>query len=153
MKFLYVLRVALVSVEALIFVCALFFYSHFSEGLQRAAESIELNGDVVKYLMFLPVALAVWVFNESRLLLQEDKQTIRILAAWSDYWKLKAHTWTGLLYASVFAVMSLIPWATREGISTGEGLLLFLASFVGQLAVAFSVYAARMKVRELIARL
>ena len=88
--------------------------------------------------------------NETRILLQEDKETIRILTQWEDYWKLKAHTWTSLGYAVVFALMSLIPWATMRGIGTGTGLLLFVASIVGQLSLAISVYAARIRVKEII---
>src|SRR3546814_70839 len=100
--------------------------------------------------MLLPTALAVWIINETRILLQEDKETIRILTEWGDYWKLKAHTWTSVGYAAVFALISLIPWAAMRGIGTGTGLLLFVTSIVGQLSLAISVYAARIRVKEII---
>ena len=99
----------------------------------------------------MPAAFAVWIINETRVLLQEDKETVRILTDWADYWKLKAHTWANLGYAVVFAFMSLIPWAAKSGIGTGTGLLLFVASIVGQLYLAISIYAARIRVKEIIA--
>lgn len=151
MRTLYVLRIGLVSVEALILASAWLAFSYFNSQFQAFAASLALNDEVLKYLMLLPAALAVWVINETRVLLQEDKETVRILTDWPDYWKLKTHTWISLGYAVVFAFMSLIPWAAKSGISTGIGMLLFLASIVGQLCLAISVYAARIRVKEIIA--
>lgn len=151
MHALYVLRVALVSVEALILAITWLAFSYFNSEFQTFAASLALNDEVLKYLMLLPAALAVWVINESRVLLQEDQETVRILTDWPDYWKLKTHTWISLGYAVVFAFMSLIPWVAKSGISTGIGILLFLASIVGQLCLAISVYAARIRVKEIIA--
>ncbi len=99
----------------------------------------------------MPTALAVWIIKETRVLLQEDKETICILTSWEDYWKLKAHTWTSLGYAVVFALMSVISWVAKSEIGIGTGLLLFVASIVGQLSLAISVYAARIRIKEIIA--
>lgn len=151
MRALYFVRVTLVSVEALVLVGAWLAFTYFSSELQAIAASLALNDEALKYLMLLPTALAVWVINETRVLLQEDKETVRILTDWPDYWKLKIHTWVSLGFAVVFVCMSLVPWATKSGIGTGVGLLLFLASIVGQLCLAVGVYAARIRVKELIA--
>jgi hypothetical protein len=151
MHTLYALRVALVSFEALVLAITWLAFSYFNSEFQTFSASLALNEEVLKYLMLLPAALAVWVINETRVLLQEDKETVRILTGWPDYWKLKTHTWISLAYAIVFAFMSLIPWAAKSGISTGIGMLLFLASIVGQLCLAISVYAARIRVNEIIA--
>ena len=150
MRTLYLLRVILVSAEALILAGAWLAFLYFGSEFQSLATSLSLNDEVLKYLMLMPTALAVWVINETRVLLQEDKETVRILTDWMDYWKLKAHTWASLGYAVVFAFMSLIPWASKSGIGTGIGLLLFVASIVGQLSLAISVYAARIRIKEII---
>ena len=126
-------------------------WTYFSGEIQGFAASLAVNEEVLKYVMLLPAALAVWVIREARVLLQEDKETVRILIDWTDYWRLKTHTWVSLVYAVVFAGMSLVPWLAKSGISTGEGLVLFLASLVGQLCLAVSVYAARIRVKEIIA--
>lgn len=151
MRTLYVLRIVLVSVEALVLVGTWLAVSYFLSEFDSLSASLSLNDEVLKYLMLMPAALAVWIINETRVLLQEDKETVRILTDWEDYWKLKAHTWTSIGYAVVFAFMSLIPWAAKSGIGTGTGLLLFVASIVGQLSLAISVYAARIRVKEIIA--
>lgn len=150
MRFFYVLRVVLVSIEAVILVGSWLSLTYFLNSLQLFATSVELNEEVLKYLMLLPVAVAVWVINETKLILQEDVETTRTLTPWPDYWRLKTHTWVSVAYAIVFAVMSLIPWAAKSGISTGHGMLLFITSIAGQLCLAISVYAARIRVKEII---
>ena len=150
MRALYFFRVLLISVEAfLIGVSGLVWY-HFSADLNHLATTIKLNDDILKYLMLVPVGLAVWVANELRQLLQEDKGTTRFLMGWPDYWKLKLHLWVSLIYAVVFVCMSIAPWVVQAGITTGIGLLLFLTSIVGQITLSASVYAARLRVKELL---
>jgi hypothetical protein len=73
------------------------------------------------------------------------------LSAWPDYPRLKVHIWVGLLYCLTFTALSFVPWAAKSGVSSGAGLLLFAASIAGQFIVAASVYAARIRVRELLA--
>jgi len=150
MRALYFFRVLLISVEAfLIGVSGLVWY-HFSADLNHLATTIKLNDDILKYLMLVPVGLAVWIANELRQLLQEDKGTTRFLMGWPDYWKLKLHLWVSLIYAVVFVCMSIAPWVVQAGITTGIGLLLFLTSIVGQITLSASVYAARLRVKELL---
>lgn len=150
MRTLYLLRVIFVSFEALVLVGAWWVFVKFSSQLDSLAASISLNEEVLKYLMLLPAALAAWIFNEARVLLQEDKETICILTAWPDYWKLKAHAYACLIYAVLFVFMSLMPWLVKSGIGTGIGLLLFIVSLIGQFSLAVSIYAARIRLKEII---
>ena len=151
MRVLYFLRVLLISMEAVLLGIAGLAWYHFSADLSRLAATISLNEEILKYLMVVPVGLAIWVANELRQLLQEDKCTTRLLVGWPEYWKLKLHLWVSLVYAAVFACLSIAPWLVRAGISTGIGLLLFLTSILGQIFLAASVYAARLRVKELLA--
>jgi hypothetical protein len=151
MKAIYWLRVVFVSPEALILVCALLAVNNFASALDELAKSVAFNDEILKYLQALPSAVAVWVFNEGRQLLIEDKETIRVLTAWPDYWKLKAHVFVALFFALVFAAVSIAPWLFRSGIGVGAGILLFLTGIVGQLFVAASVYNARLRVKEYVA--
>jgi len=150
MQALYFFRVLLISVEALLIGVSGLVWYHFSADLNHLATTIKLNDDILKYLMLVPFGLAVWVANELRQLLQEDKSTTRFLMGWPDYWKLKLHLWVSLIYAVVFVCMSIAPWVVQAGISTGIGLVLFLTSIVGQIALSASVYAARLRVKELL---
>lgn len=151
MHALYFFRVLLVSLEAFLISIAVLVWYHFSPDLGNLAATISLNDEVLKYLMLVPIGLAVWVANELRQLLHEDKSITRFLVGWPDYWKLKLHLWVSLVYATVFVCLSVAPWVVRAGISTGIGLLLFLTSIIGQLILAASVYAARLRVKELLA--
>lgn len=85
MRFLYVLRVILVSIEAVILAGSWLSLTYFLHPLQLFATSIELNEGVLKYLMLLPVGVAAWVIKETKLILQEDGETARILTHWPDY--------------------------------------------------------------------
>lgn len=151
MRALYFLRVVLVSVEALLIGVAGLAWYHFPADLNHLAATISFDDEILKYLMAVPVGLAIWVANELRQLLQEDKATARILVGWPDYWKLKLHLWASLAYAGIFVCLSMAPWVVREGISTGIGLLLFVTSIIGQVSLALTVYAARLRVKELLA--
>ena len=151
MRLLYFFRILLVSMEAVLIGIAGLAWYYVLADLNRLAATISLNEEILKYLMVVPVGLAVWVANELRQLLQEDKCTTRFLVVWPEYWKLKLHLWISLVYAAFFACLSIAPWLVRAGISTGFGLLLFVASFLGQIFLAASVYAARLRVKELLA--
>jgi hypothetical protein len=138
-------------VEAIVLALGWLAWTYLAPQLHDFASSLALNDEVLKYLMLLPTALAVWVFNEVRGLLQEDKDTIQLLVKWPDYWRLKVHAWVSLIYAVVFACMSLLPWVAKSGISTGSGMLLFVTSIIGQLSLAISVYVARITLKEIVA--
>lgn len=148
--FLYWIRVIVISFEALIILLAAMIWFAFKPELEASASVLTLNEEFLKYMFVAPIAVGLWVTNESRLLLQEDKETIKILTGWNDYKLLKAHIWAGLLYALLFAAVSLVPWAAKSGVSNGAGLLLFIVATAGQFTVAASVYSARIKVKEII---
>lgn len=148
---LYWIRVAIVSLEAVVLFLAALVWFVFRTELEAVASSLSLNDEFLKYMFVAPVGIGLWVVNESRQLLQEDKESIRVLTAWPDYPRLKVHIWVGLVYCLAFAALSFVPWAAKSGVSSGAGLLLFVASIAGQFTVAASVYAARIKVRELLA--
>lgn len=149
--FLYWLRVVVISIEALVILLAAMVWIVFRSELESFAIVLTLNEEFLKYMFVAPVGLSLWVVNESRVLLQEDKETIKILTAWPEYRLLKIHIWVGLLYALLFAALSVVPWAAKSGVSSGTGLLLFVAAIAGQFIVAASVYTARINVKEIIA--
>lgn len=148
MRILYTLRILIISFEALLLSIACLTWMQFDGELQSFAASLEPNQEALKYLMFLPVAIAAWVVNECRVLLQDDKETVRLLTLWEDYWRLKTHVWVALFYTLIFALISLLPWTVKAGIGSGGGLLLFIVSVVGQLVLASTVYSARIRVKE-----
>lgn len=147
----YWIRVTVLSFEALVILTAGMLWLVFKPELDSLANTLSLNEEFLKYMLVAPVGVGMWVVNESRLLLQEDKESIRVLTEWPDYSLLKVHVWVGLIYCFIFVAISVVPWAAKFGVSNGVGLLLFLTAIAGQFIVAASVYAARIKVRELLA--
>ena len=89
--FLYWLRVLFISFEALILMLAVMVWLVFRAELEAAASVLTLNEEFLKYVFVAPVAVGLWIVNESRLLLQEDKDTIKILTGWPEYRLLKTH--------------------------------------------------------------
>ena len=152
MKFLYPLIVFFVSIEAIILAGAIFIFLNFNLELKSMVDASAINGDFAKYLMAIPIGLAVWVANECRLLLQEDRQTIQLLTEWDGYSRMKVHVYVSVLYAVIFATISLIPWVTALGVSTAAGILSIATSIVGQLALAGSVYFARIRSKEILSK-
>jgi hypothetical protein len=151
MRFLYFLRVLLISVDALIIGVSGFIWYYFLIDLNRLAMTILLNNELAKYLIILPIGIVVWILKEFQQLLQSDKSTTRFLVGWPDYWKLKLHIWVSVFYAVIFACLSIAPWVVQTGISTGTSLLFFITGIVGQLSLAISVYATRLRVKEILA--
>lgn len=151
MRFLYTLRVLLISVEAIILLVAVLCWRYVSGDLQSFASSVQFNEKLVGYLMLVPIGLSGWIVNETRLTLTEHKEDSSVLVSWPEYWRLKVHAWVGLSYAAIFGIISLLPWMTISGIASGAGLLLFLTSTLGNLVVARDAFAARVRMHELLA--
>jgi len=150
---LYFLRTLIVSIEAVILLAVPLAGVYFSQGLEFLAQTLKLNDEFLKFLMLLPLAVGAWVINECRLMLQDDKETTRILVGWPDYSKIKMHVWVSVFYAAIFGVLSTLPFWVKSGITTGAGILVFASSFLGQFSLAASVYAARIRVKEITAQL
>jgi hypothetical protein len=151
MKILYWLRTFLVSPETLWVLLGYLVSRVFRRQLQYIAEQFSIDAEFQKYLMLLPVGLFVWTINEARNLLVEDREAARILVAWPEYWKIKAHVCVALLYGLIFACASLVPWVTSLTLDTFEGMRVFLWAVVGELIVVVCVYWARIRVRESLA--
>lgn len=152
-KFFYFLRVLLFSPELLIILGAMLINDYFPNTVESVVSTITINENLVSYLMLAPLGLAVWILLEIRNLLQEDNATTNILTDWSDYWRLKTHTRVTIIYAVIFGLISLVPWCSEFVLKSRIGFLLFITSLLGQLCVALSLYNARIRVKEIIAKL
>lgn len=153
MKIIYGLRVALLSFEALILSLIPASIYYLADNIEKFSSGLSINDEVMKTILLLPLVLSAWIINELRQLLIEDKDTTKILTAWPDYWRLKAHVHTSLIYMVIFAILSLLPWGIEDGLKSGTGLIIFATSLLGQLILALNVYNARIRIREIISSL
>lgn len=146
------MRVFVVSWEAVILCTASMMWVLFIQELDSIANALLVNEASRSVLLTASFALFLWEIRESRLLQQEDNETIRVLSDWPGYPLLKIHVQVSLLYGLIFTVIFAVSLLTQLEISEGTGLLLFLTGLVGHLIVAGSIYFARMELKELLAR-
>lgn len=150
MRFIYTLRVFFISFEALVLAGACWIWLAFATEFQRFAASLVLDPEVLKYLGLASLGIAVWIINECRSLLQEDAESARLLTKWEDYWRLKVHFWVAIIYAVIFALLAILSVIAKSWLLSGGGLFCLMFSLLGILVVAFSVYAARIQVKEIL---
>ncbi|MFA5170979.1 MAG: hypothetical protein WC426_05380 [Sulfuriferula sp.] len=149
MKMLYFLRVILLSFEAILILGGVYFLYAYADLAQSMADRASISEDMLKYLTFLPVGIAGWVFVESRKLVFEKDTMAKLLVNWPDYWRLKAHINATFLFAILFTLISFAPWFVKQHLSSGLGFVLFCLGIFGQFVVAASVYLAGFKIQEL----
>jgi len=152
-KSIYILRVLFISFEFLILLIGLSLNLYFQKNIDHIVQLFELNSEFLKYIIVAPFALLVFIFNDVRSMLVGDKDSTRVLAEWNDYWMLKTHTAINLTYTMIFLVISVVPWFTKLGINDGRNLLFFVTGLCGLLISARDIYAANIRVKELIANI
>lgn len=147
MKIQYAARVIFLSFEMIIVMASWLLISNFETQATNLAHLLNINEEIVKYLMLLPMAICAWTIKEAKdLVFSEVKQLVN----WPDYWRIKIHIYTCFFYAAIFFSMSVIPWLSKTGISDGRGLILFSSGVAGCMWVAGSIYFAQMSVKEII---
>lgn len=149
MKMIFAARVIVISPEMVILLMAWLLVANFESSTNSLAASLDVNEDLVQYLIFLPLGLIGWIAKEAKDLIFADAEHAKQLVNWPDYWRLKVTIVIAFAFAVVFLLMAAIPWLSKSGISTGNGLVLFVAGIVGTVTVATSVYFAHISVKEI----
>lgn len=150
MRFLYYIRVTIISLETIILLSAWALFHSQKTEISLFAQAININTDIIKYLILLPIVIYGWVIKEARDLITSEKDNIKILVNWPDYWKLKAHIHSSLAFGLFFCITSLTPWIYKPGISDGFGITLFTTSLLGNITVAGSIYFAQITIKEIL---
>ena len=153
MHIFYWLRVLLISFEALVLIAAFFIYIFFGLELDTFAVSISLDESFKSGFFFIPLAMLIWNFKQVKKLMQEDTETILILDDWEDCWRLKIHANAGCIYSIGFLLIWVIAFFVPSGLNGGVGFLLFVTSTIGLAVVALSLYAAEIRLKDIIATL
>jgi len=147
---MYWLRVFVISFEFLIVVISILLSSVYGEIVSTFIRELQINDEVLKWLMFVPAGLICWSFSEAKLLLFPDGELSKILHKWPDYRKLKIHFWVALIYAVLFLVIGFLPLFIKEGLNTATGFIMFFCGIAGELMVALSIYSAQISVKEIL---
>ena len=150
MKILYLLRVGLISFEFLILCICYLLITEVNTTTNNFIKELNLNAQVSDYLIFLPMALFVWITKELNELIFSEKENCKTLVNWPDYWQLKMHVYISIFYGVVFCVLSTVAWFSKNWFSSSFSLVAFSTSCIGLLIVAGSIYFAKMSVIEII---
>ena len=140
----------MISIEFLMLLLGCLIYSTFEVEIDGFAKAMKSNQKYIEYIMTLPLLIFVWVLIEVRLLLVGDKESIRILARWPDYWMLKVHTSIQITYSVIFLTLAIIPWFTVYGVNNGIGFMLFILGSFGLAYSGLNIYFASIRVKEII---
>ncbi|WP_271410752.1 hypothetical protein [Pseudomonas sp. Q1-7] len=149
MKFLYYVRVLLVSFEFLIVVFMAAIYLAFNDQIDTLILSGSPNEKAVDWLILYPMAVGAWVLNEARNVLFPTGGADSVLHQWEGYWRLKAHYNVGLFYCLFPIVPCVLVWLFNS-IFTSWGITLFFACVVVVSVSAISFYQANVRLRELL---
>jgi hypothetical protein len=152
MRIAYWIRVVTISQEMLVIVLGMSAWVAFQEPISKWASLISVDGALKEYIVFLPIALFTWAATEGRQVLHAEGDSAKLLVAWPDYWKLRAHVCVSLFFGFFFATASIVPWMFGVPLAKGIGLLVFLTTSIGALVVCTSLYFARIRIREALLR-
>jgi hypothetical protein len=152
-KLFYFLRVFFISFEFLLLLAGSVFYFNMENLIDNFVLLLPFNSEFAKWLILVPPSLFVWIFMEVKSLLAGDKETIRALAGWCDYWMLKTHTSINLIYSFIFLFFSIAPASVDEWFKNIRFVVVFVIGFLGLLISARDIYFANIRVKELVGRL
>ena len=142
-----------ISLEFLIVLMGIVGICFFRPDIQFVASLVVADEEIVKYFSLLPTAFFVWTLNESKKLLFPDKENAKILQEWGDYWRLKVHFKTALLYSFAFALMGWLVWVLGLKVNNADGFIMLVLSIAGGFVVATTVYFAIINEREILLKL
>jgi len=116
--------------------------------LRYLATLLDTSAEVLRYLAFVPIGLAVWNINESKKLLFPDHDKTNILHEWPNYWKLRVRFGVSFFYSCIFALAGISSWLLGLSTKNTGHLALIICSILGSLSVSISIYWARINEEE-----
>jgi len=117
------------------------------EYFQLALTSLEVEGDILRGSIAVPIALTGWVFLQSKSFLF-PKVDAKKLVNWSGYWKLKSHLFVAISYNVLFAAACVF-LLLIENIDPSARIFFFLTSYFIVVLSSASFYFADIKIREI----
>ncbi|TDM09010.1 MAG: hypothetical protein C4K60_06555 [Ideonella sp. MAG2] len=148
MRLIYFARVFFISFEFLALAISVLLVKFFESEANAITSALAINEELTKFAMLLPITLFAWCANEGRDMIFSNQDHSKILVNWPDYWKLKHHIFASLLFSLIFCLLSIFPWLSKSGVSTGIGLILFSSGCFGSILVAAQIYSAKMSINE-----
>lgn len=149
MKLVYIFRVCFISIEFFILLTWLLLFTEFKAKITELITGLTLSSEVGSYLILLPIAIFINIYKDSHQLLFAEKENIKLLVRWPDYWKLKTHVYVSLFYGAFYLIASSLAWFYTEWINNPLTFITFISACIGLICVASSIYFAKMSILEL----
>lgn len=146
------LRFFVLSIESLIVLIGLIAEWQYSDSILQLVATIKLADEPMKYIVAIPGALCAWTFLSGRKLLFPEKDKSNILQEWPDFWRLKAGFHAALGWSVIFAVISIVAWASDWKQPSSIAWISLSVSIIGAAACFFSVYNAQTTVEVAVAQ-
>lgn len=148
-NFFYHFYIFFIGFEFLAVVIIVSLFARFFNVVEDAVSSNNINTDFLKFVAMLPFGLFVWIVKESKDIISSEKENMKYLVNWPDYWKFKATINVGLFYAALFLFCCGSAFFFKNGFDSAFGLMLFTCSLVGTSIVASHIYFASVSLKEI----
>ena len=144
------LRVFFISFEFLIIIISFGVYYFLEEYINIKLSQINFDQDMFKYLIMLPPAVFLWIFNKGNSFLQRDTENQKILVHWGGYTYMKTLFAVGFVYAVISLFMCILSALTYK--PSAEYIITFVCGLLILMTVAVSFYFANGKIKDILAR-
>jgi hypothetical protein len=142
-------RAIFISPEFLVLLAGILLVT-FGEILLNSMLS-RLNGmEAIKYLAAFPVAVLVLSFKDANQLLFPSEEKMDLLSGWQNYWRFKIVVIAACIWAVVYACLAVCSWVFGNPDKSSYALAVLLTSIVGSGVTYWSVFNARIKIREIL---
>lgn len=108
--------------------------------------------DGVKYIALVPVGIALWCVQQSRIILFPQEDTKGLLQEWPKFIELKTRVLIGLIYQGVFSILGITAWFIAPKLDSGTSTVVMGMAVVGSLTGAVTFYLASLMATEITKR-
>ncbi len=147
-----IIRRTIVSPEFLIALIALWIFTVEPAWLIEVAKVLSTAPDGVKYLSLVPVAVAVWCLQQSKIILFPSEDTKGLIQEWPKFKKLKERVFIGLTYQAIFCTLGIGAWVVSPSLNNGIAIIIIGMSIMGALFGAVTFYLATIMASEITKR-
>jgi len=150
MRLLEILRIIIMSYEALFIAVVAFAYNYFPELLVGIGNPLKNNDDVLQYMVSLPIFMCGYSVQQTwKILMPLEGNSNRKLHEWPNYWRLKYRVIISSIICAACIFSYVCIWLYSSSFSVLTFGAVFITSIIIPLIVAFNIHLAALKVREL----
>jgi hypothetical protein len=150
MRLLEILRIIIVSYEALFAGIVVLTYNYFPELFMRIGNPFKSNDHILQFMVTVPIGMCVYSVQQTwKILMPLEGKSNRKLHEWPNYWKIKYRVIISSILCTACIFSYVCIWIFGSLFLDHAFAAIFITSIIIPVIVAFSVHLAALKVREL----